>query len=266
MKKALLIGINYDSIPNIKLNGCIDDIVNMRNMLIDAYGYIESNIIMLRDDGVNDINGGNSEPTCNNIIKQLESLADVSGDLDEILIYYSGHGSQIIVSAKSDDVIMPIDYKINGVITGNQMHDIIKTIKCTAIILFDSCHSGTICSLPWLFESKNAGVKINDNTITNPNIYIMSGCKDSQTCADSYNNRLHEYVGVFSSSFIDCLQKSQHQILILDLYRNVCANILLAGYAQVPLLTTTTNNPTYMFDKNSMCPVPSLAHKNDTKQ
>ena len=34
MKKALCIGINYYNIPNITLNGCIDDCVNMKNVLI----------------------------------------------------------------------------------------------------------------------------------------------------------------------------------------------------------------------------------------
>ena len=91
MKKALLIGINYKSIPSISLNGCIDDTINMRNMLIDAYGYDNSNIVMLRDDNPNLF----IPPTKNNIMQQLQRLALQSSNLEEIWIHYSGHGSQI---------------------------------------------------------------------------------------------------------------------------------------------------------------------------
>lgn len=40
----------YYSSPNNTLNGCIDDVVNIKNILIDAYGYQDANIIVFRDD------------------------------------------------------------------------------------------------------------------------------------------------------------------------------------------------------------------------
>ena len=67
MKKALLIGINYYSLPDIKLNGCIYDIINMRNMLIDAYDYSNNNIIMLRDD----VSNSSAQPTKANIMNSM---------------------------------------------------------------------------------------------------------------------------------------------------------------------------------------------------
>jgi len=50
MKKALLIGIDYIDVSGVSLKGCINDAINMRNMLIDAYDYEPENIVMLRDD------------------------------------------------------------------------------------------------------------------------------------------------------------------------------------------------------------------------
>jgi len=48
VKKALFIGINYYATPSSRLNGYIDDILNIRGLLIDAYGYDYSNMILLK--------------------------------------------------------------------------------------------------------------------------------------------------------------------------------------------------------------------------
>ena len=246
MKKALLIGINYTTIPELRLNGCIYDIVSMRNMLVDVYGYLPDNIIMLRDDYYNHA----YMPTADNITEKLQLLADQSDKLEEIWIHYSGHGSQIN-KPKQDEVIVPIDYRINGVVTGSELLSIVQQIKCTAIILCDSCHSGTICNLPWVFECDKPVIYDNTAIITNPNIFIMSGCKDSQTSSDTYNEILQKSVGAFSNSFIECLKKNQHNIFILDLYENICDDLNKSGYSQIPLLSTTTNNPKYLFNGGS---------------
>ena len=64
MKKALLIGIDYIKIPDITLNGCINDTINIKNSLIDAYDYDINNITMLRDDETRPV----LQPTRENII------------------------------------------------------------------------------------------------------------------------------------------------------------------------------------------------------
>jgi hypothetical protein len=255
MKKALLIGINYKSIPTISLNGCIDDTINMRNMLIDAYGYESSNIVMLRDDNPTLFN----PPTKNNIIQQLQQLALQSSKLEEVWIHYSGHGSQINQIGTDeptgmDQVIIPIDYKTNGVIIDYQLLSIIKNIKCRAILLFDSCHSGTVCDLPWSFQCTTpttyARTKNNAVVITNPNIFMISGCKDTQTSADTYSQILIDPVGAFTNAFIECLRNSQHNVSIMLLYRDVCANLAQAGFTQVPLLSSSSMNPNYVLSRS----------------
>lgn len=49
-KKRALLNEKRCNNPENTLNGCIDDIINVRNVLIDAYNYDVSNITMLRDD------------------------------------------------------------------------------------------------------------------------------------------------------------------------------------------------------------------------
>jgi len=65
---ALLIGSNYTATPSSQLKGCINDIVHLRNMLVDAYGYPIGNIIMLRDDSTNP----GFHPTYANILVALK--------------------------------------------------------------------------------------------------------------------------------------------------------------------------------------------------
>ena len=91
MKRALLIGIDYIDVSGISLKGCINDAINMRNMLIDAYDYEPNNIVMLRDDDAEKF----PSPTHDNIFDSIIDLVLESANLEEVWLHYSGHGSQI---------------------------------------------------------------------------------------------------------------------------------------------------------------------------
>ena len=247
-KRALLIGINYINIPEYRLLGCIDDICYMRNMLIDAYGYYKSNIKMLRDDTENPA----LMPTYENIIRELNDIA--SSDSDEIWIQYSGHGTQFQNKTDKllmDDVIVPIDFYKNYIFDYD-IYKILLKIRGRAILIFDCCHSGSIANLPWTFTVNNENIittNNNNNTMTNPNIYLISGCKDNQTSTDAFNKELSQEVGVFSNAFNECLRDSNHHIDIMTLYKNICKNIISNGYSQRPVLSCSTNEPKYVFSR-----------------
>jgi hypothetical protein len=243
-KRALLIGINYFNIPQCTLSGCIDDICNMRNILIDAYGYDKSNITMLRDDTQNPT----LMPTYENIMRELNDIA--SSNSDEIWIQYSGHGTQFQNSNAMDDVIVPIDYYKNYIFDYD-IYKILLKIQCRAILIFDCCHSGSIGNLPWTFVLNNENIVTtnNNNTMTNPNIYLISGCNDNQTSMDAYNREMSQDVGVFSNTLNECLRDSNHQIDIMTLYKNVCKTLIKNGYSQRPVLSSSTNRPNYVFSR-----------------
>jgi hypothetical protein len=254
MKRALLIGIDYVSNPSIKLNGCVYDVINMSNILMDAYDYSSSNITILRDD----INNSATMPTRANIINNLLSLAKQSGPLDEIWIHYSGHGSQITDKTFSeqdglDEILVPVDYQTAGFIKDNELLEIIKTFPCKTLLLFDACHSGTMCDLQWSFQYVNpktwTKIKNNNIVINNPNIYMISGCKDDQTSADTFvrANKISE--GAFTNAFINALRYYRHNVSINTLYQYVCSYLTANGFKQLPVLSTTTQNPNYNFTR-----------------
>lgn len=275
IKRALLIGINYLNTEH-QLDGCIDDIINARNMLIDAYDYEKRNIIMLRDD----TEDSSFLPNYENIMKQLDIIVTNSHECSEIWIQYSGHGAQLnddlhigtfktptssaVISEQDDgvkelsDVIVPLDIQNQQYITDVDIHNFIKKINksCVAIFVFDCCHSGSLGKLPWttiVNENKEFVIinnkEIDKDLILNPNIFFLSGCKDAQTSSDVYSRELAENVGAFSNAFNECLRDGRHHIDILTLYKNISACLAIAGYSQTPVLSSTISKPTYMFQK-----------------
>lgn len=270
VKKALLVGINYTNTCHPQLHGCIDDIVNISTLLVDCFNYDINNIIMLRDDvdnattidGFSDARGAGENrrnsgerssedlPTRINILTHLSNLVKQSANLSEIWFHYSGHGSQInaVTNTKYNnlnEVILPVDYQTNGFIIDDEIYNIIKNVKCKMILVFDSCHSGSICQLQWnllytgssIMKSKN-----NNKYIANPDILCFSSCKDSQTCADAYNNIKTQGVGVFTDSLIHCLRTSHENVDVLNLYSDICNYISSNGFTQTPLLSCSSDS------------------------
>ena len=258
-KKALTIGINYKNTPN-ELNGCIDDIVNMSNVLVSEYGYLKKDIVQLRDD----INNPNLQPTHLNILLNLTKLVNESGNLSEIWIHYSGHGSQIIdrtgeETDKLDEVIVPIDYQRNGFITDDDIFNIIKNVKCKTILIFDSCHSGSIGDLQWSFEFNGKGFTktLNVNKeIKNPFIVCLSGCKDSQTSADSFSSDYKMPMGAFTDALIHCMKQNSFTVNVLKLYADICIYLNSNGYPQKPILSSSSISPFLFLKKYINLPSP----------
>lgn len=254
VKKALLIGINYYSVPSARLNGCINDITNMKNTLITNYGYTENNITVLRDD----INNRLTMPTATNILNCLMSLIYNSAKCEEIWIHYSGHGGQIRdkngdEASGLDSVIVPVDFMSVGVIPDDYIYNIVRMSRTRTIMLFDSCNSGTVCDLIWNFEylsgTSFSRTKNNNLAIANQNIFMISGSKDTQTSADIYDNEDNQYEGAFTNEFLRALKTYNYTASIFDVYKTTCNNLLTNGYSQKPILSTSSATPVCLLKK-----------------
>lgn len=231
LRQAVLIGINYVNDKNARLYGCINDVVQTKHFLQDAFGYPEDNITILRDDNYD----GAIKPTKTNILSHLSQLVNNSDSCEEIWIHFSGHGAQ----TKDDDgdeldgkdeIIIPCDYKKQGVIRDDTLFDILSKSNCRTYIVMDCCHSGTSIDLPHLYDLKNDELHhriVNKKAIDkqifkhNPHVYMVSGCRDTQTSADGWDAEMRSSMGATTQSLIETLRESNYYIELEELLKNM---------------------------------------------
>ncbi|ORX69344.1 hypothetical protein BCR32DRAFT_297422 [Anaeromyces robustus] len=156
-KKALLIGINYIG-QQFQLRGCINDVKNIKELLITKFGFSDSpeNMVILTDDQKNN---PYNIPTRKNMINAMKWLVKNCKKGDSLFFHFSGHGSQTKDLDGDevdgyDETILPVDYKTSGQIVDDEMNAIMvrplpEGVRLTAI--FDSCHSGTALDLPYIY-------------------------------------------------------------------------------------------------------------------
>ena len=218
-KSALLIGCNYPGTSN-QLVGCINDIINMYNLLTTEYGYLPQNIVMLYDTYQTNLpqqylipgqdnntptpeSQSQNKPTQENITAHLQQLTALSNSQTEIWFHYSGHGSksQMLQGSglpKNEEVIFPTDaiipyntFDLTKLYTGDMFYAFVQTLNsnCNTILLFDSCFNASMCELPYSFNYiTNTHYKFKESTnkshkMANHNIYMFSGSTDKQTSA-----------------------------------------------------------------------------------
>jgi hypothetical protein len=148
-KLALLIGINTYKYPDrvSPLAGSLNDVEDMRNLLIGKFQFPPDNILVLKD----------SQATRAGIIEAIKGhLIAKAQQGDIVVLHYSGHGSQMkdatgTMISGIDETIVPYDSrdpegKVFD-ISGADLHPLLaqlasKTSNLTFIL--DSCHSGTL--------------------------------------------------------------------------------------------------------------------------
>jgi len=255
-KCALLVGCNYSKDPVNRLQGCINDVVNMSQTLVDAFDYDLNNIFILRDDS----SVATSMPTRVNILTALSALIAKSANLDEIWFHYSGHGSQVKDTNGDeldvlDEVIVPTDFRTAGVVLDDDIFAIIQKSKCKTVLLFDSCHSGSICDMQWSYQvtgQTGKWIRTSNKAIaSNPNIFCFSGCKDTQTSADAYDPFQVQSVGAFTCAFLHALRLNHMNVDIYKLYVDVCTVLKNAGFSQIPVFSCSSPNSIYTFLRTS---------------
>lgn len=140
-KRALLIGINkYKAVP--KLQGSLNDIETMRQILLTRWGFADKHIVVVTDEAA----------TRTGMLTALEQLAKDTGPNDTVYFHFSGHGSQVedLNGDEPDDhldeTLVPQDGRTPGVrdITDDELDAIFARMAAkNAFIVLDSCHSGT---------------------------------------------------------------------------------------------------------------------------
>ncbi|KAI1751483.1 peptidase C14, caspase domain-containing protein [Xylaria castorea] len=163
-KKALIIAINYFGTEH-ELQGCINDAPNVQEFLINDRGFspTEHDMVIMSDNPENE--GTAFYPTGANILAAINWLVTRNRPGDVLWLSYSGHGSQVRNDdgdrpSGYDDTICPVDFQENGQISSENLHKAIVSPMnpaCRLTILFDCCHSGSACELPYVYRPDAEG-------------------------------------------------------------------------------------------------------------
>ena len=247
-KKALLVGINYRGTQS-QLNGCINDVDNMKEYLMSK-GYTD--IVTLTDDTP-------LKPTKNNIIIALLNLF-ISG-ASELFFHYSGHGSWEIDRTGDeedgrDESICPIDCNTAGMITDDQLRGLLTFVPHTSklTVVLDCCHSGSGMDLAYNFTKVKSRIrKIIENrwrwvtcfsegmrrnyrqNITPGNVFMLSGCMDKQYSADAWEE--NKFQGALTFCLLKVLNDNE-SLTWKELIEKVREELKSRNYEQVPMLSS----------------------------
>jgi hypothetical protein len=263
---ALLVGINYIGTRN-ELNGCINDVMSVRDFLIKKQKFDPANIVMLTDARNIDQNYmyTSASPTRENMIRYLTMAISQLSSGDYFYFHYSGHGSQVAdrngdESDRLDEALVPLDFQSNGLLTDDVVNSLIARAPSSSniTIVIDACHSATAVDLRWIYdpitrrEAEKRGfdrmirgertVKVNTLLTedkkaleTKANVVCLSGCLDNQTSADAYVDG--RYQGALTAAFLDVLGRTGN--VQIDTLPIACRTFIAAKALgpQIPRLT-----------------------------
>ncbi len=142
-KYAIIIGISdYDGTAN-DLNYCDDDAKDFYKALTTLYGWNPDNIISLIDGAA----------TKAGITAAIETVREKEGADDEVVFFYSGHGSISNYDIdddgeKKDECILPSNFPTVGAIWDGELKTQFSTFNSERIMFFfDSCYAGGMIDL-----------------------------------------------------------------------------------------------------------------------
>ena len=245
-KKALLVGVDEYNDPQINLQGCVADIVQMKELLMSK-GFTEENIVTLT----------NSAATKRNILSELDKLITTAKEGEELVFHFSGHGSQVVdmdndEPDRLDEILIPHDLNWNGgYVSDDDIAKIFKKLPQGVMLsmISDSCHSGTISRdtntmvryitppqniLQTIFTTKGlvlnpVGLRTDGGTQRH---VLLTGCKSNQTSMSAVIGG--NWHGVLTYFFTARAQKGGTWKEVVE---DVIVQIKNSGYPQDPQLT-----------------------------
>ena len=142
-RKALLVGINdyaRSAIPDLR--GAVNDVSRLAEILQKQMHFPEANIVKLTD----------QEATRDRILSELSKLVNSTQKEDILYIHFSGHGSQVADQNGDekdgyDETFLSYDARQQGIpdIVDDEFEQLFnKLASDNVLIVFDSCHSGTV--------------------------------------------------------------------------------------------------------------------------
>ena len=263
-KKAVLIGINRYRIPGADLRGCVNDVKNMRQVLIDLYGFKAGDIATLTDLAA-------SKTAMQAAISKLVA-GGRAGDV--LLLHYSGHGANVPdangdEADHRDEILCPTDLDWKNPLDDDWLRVTFNKLRpgVSFTAIMDCCHSGSNTRAfwppdapsiprylpnPWDLVAAESGRKLRGTVrrslrtapgparartdVVNADIgeLLITGCRDTQTSADAHIGG--SFNGALTYNLASVLRDARGAISYLDLHRRTVEGLRKGRFDQVPQL------------------------------
>jgi hypothetical protein len=260
MRKALLVGINKYRIPGADLKGCVNDVTNMRDVLLKYFGFSVPEIRVIVDE----------RATKRNIMDRLRWLVEGAKAGDILLFHFSGHGSQIRdregdeLKDHMDEILCPHDMDWDGTfISDDELKSLFDGLPDGVIldVVLDCCHSGTGTREEVMFGEErmvprflrppvDIECRVEDDLPVRKLLRDGSGerghvmkhvlyaaCRDNQTSADAYIGG--SYNGAFTYFLCRRIRDANGDVTRGELIRRVRESLRYHGFGQTPQLEAT---------------------------
>jgi len=263
-KRALLIGINKYLIPGADLRGCVNDVKDLSAALIEFYGFKRQDISMLLDGAA----------TQKAMTAGIKSPLRGAKKGDVLLLYYSGHGSNVPDDNKDEadgreETLCPTDLNWDDPMRDDWLRKTFDTLPdgVSFTVIMDCCHSGTntraieppdvkvkqrYLPSPWGIGASESGrslpKKVTSELRRSPRParkgkdivtadlpeVLITGCRDAQTSADAFING--RFNGALTFALVEAIRKRRGRLTYQDLHDQAAGVLKTRKFDQVPQL------------------------------
>jgi len=233
----------------MRLKYCVEDAYAIANFLYGNLGFARENIRIMTDEY-----SPWYPPTKENILREMAALVYDAQPHDSFFIYFSGHAVQVKdlngdESDGLDECICAMDYDCNdpspnpdthGLIVDDIMHEIMVgplPEGCRLTAIFDSCNSGTLLDLPYLYNAHGVvkefrhpnRLKILRQKSSYADVVSLGATKDGRKALETNLRR----------AFIECLTAYPNGLTYKELIRYLREHMKSRGIPQRPLLSSS---------------------------
>lgn len=225
------------------LDGCVNDVEEMRGLLIARFGFKPENILVLT----------NQQASRAGILASIENhLTAPSQAGDVAFFFYAGHGSQVVNSKsdeedKLDETIVPADsWSGTPDIRDKELRRYFNAVldkQALLTVIFDSCHSGSSArGTPVARKARHAEPILDDvadGTNYGPSpeergALVLSASQDDQFAEESSSDVPH---GAFTAALLQVLRYTPLTRPVTDIFLAVHTALQAEGRNQIPVLS-----------------------------
>ena len=263
-KRAVLIGINKYQVPGADLQGCVNDVKNLKGALTTYYGFADKDIATLTD----------AQATKKGMERAIKKLITKAKKGDVLLLHYSGHGSNVPddngdEADHRDEILCPTDLDWKNPFRDDWLRKALGKLRreVNLTVIMDCCHSGTITRVmnpfdaprrqrylpcPWDLIATESGRKLRGTLrgqlgkaprgrkrkkdIVHADIQelLITGCRDTQTSADAHISG--SYNGALTYYLVESIKEAEGKLTYRELHQRTAAKLKQEDFDQIPQL------------------------------